>query len=134
MEELKMRKNTRIAVVDDQPTLGKELANIFINLEFTDVKYFSSPKTAWETFLAEARFGQPYELIFLDINMPVMKGTELLKLLRSTDTYKTTPIFMTTTESEKETVIMCIVLGATDYLVKPYTTAVLLDKIKGKVK
>jgi two-component system chemotaxis response regulator CheY len=52
--------------------------------------------------------------------MPVMDGITLLKNLRSMDSYKKTPIFMVSTENEKDIIIKSILNGATDYILKPY--------------
>ena len=58
-----------------------------------------------------------------------MNGLALLKKLRNTNIYKTTPIFMVSTENEKDVVIKAILEGATDYILKPYNPITVHDKL-----
>ncbi|MBF0237611.1 MAG: response regulator [SAR324 cluster bacterium] len=59
-----------------------------------------------------------FDLIFSDINMPVMTGVEFLEKFRSTNT--TTPVFMLTSEKEDVYKQKCLDLGATDFFKKPF--------------
>ena len=63
--------------------------------------------------------------------MPNMDGITLLKSIRSIEIYKTTPIFMVSTENKKDTIISAIVSGATNYIIKPYDPALVKEKILG---
>ncbi len=57
------------------------------------------------------------DIIFLDVNMPVMNGLDCLKKLRASDRYKTIPIVMLTTSSAE--FIHAQVMGANLVLTKP---------------
>ena len=59
------------------------------------------------------------ELIFLDLNMPVMDGWECLKFLKSDDRYQDIPVIMISTSSHKNDTITASNLGAICYFVKP---------------
>ncbi|GAA3757542.1 response regulator [Flavobacterium ginsengiterrae] len=59
------------------------------------------------------------QLIFLDINMPVMNGWECLKLIKSTQEYKDIPVIIISTSSYKNDMDKASDLGATGYFVKP---------------
>jgi two-component system chemotaxis response regulator CheY len=60
-------------------------------------------------------------LILLDWNMPGINGLELLKIIKSDDRFKSIPVMMVTTESEKLSIIKAIQAGANHYVVKPFT-------------
>ncbi|MGK0465200.1 response regulator [Clostridium sp.] len=60
-------------------------------------------------------------LILLDWNMPGIDGFELLKVIKSDDRFKSIPVMMVTTESEKLNIIKAIQAGAIHYVVKPFT-------------
>lgn len=60
-------------------------------------------------------------LILLDWNMPGIDGFELLKIIKSDDRFKSIPVMMVTTESEKLSIIKAIQAGANHYVVKPFT-------------
>lgn len=78
----------------------------------------------------EAAMAQPYDLVVSDINMPVMTGLELLQKLRSTETYKFTPILMLTTEASQEMKDQGKILGATGWIIKPFDPDKLLKVIE----
>jgi CheY-like chemotaxis protein len=67
--------------------------------------------------------------IFLDVNMPKMKGTECLRLLKRMDRLKNSKIFMYSTTSDRSIVEETRELGATDFIIKPASVAVLKDKL-----
>ena len=69
------------------------------------------------------------DLIVLDITMPVMDGVEMLTRLREQPELKATPVIMLTAESARENVAYMARLGVRDYLVKPFTSDQLLEKI-----
>lgn len=56
-------------------------------------------------------------IVFLDLNMPFMTGQDVLKQLR--EHYPQVPVIIITANSEIETAVECLRLGAHDYLVKP---------------
>jgi two-component system chemotaxis response regulator CheY len=81
-----------------------------------------------ETGIARARDSNP-SVILLDYNMPVMDGYEALLELRSDPNLKQIPVIMLTTETVKETVIRLMKLGLRDYIAKPFTRELLLQKL-----
>lgn len=81
-----------------------------------------------ELGVARAREGAP-DLILLDYNMPVMDGYHTLVELKTDPKLKPIPVVMLTTETVKETVIKLMKLGLRDYIAKPFTREVLLQKV-----
>ena len=72
-----------------------------------------------------------YNLIIMDMHMPVMGGIEALKILRfmSTDNEKHVPIIMLTANATKEASDQCLEAGADAYLTKPIESEKLLKTI-----
>lgn len=64
---------------------------------------------------------QPVDVIFLDINMPVMDGLAFLERLRANSTTKDLPVIVISTEGSQERIARLNELGITDYLRKPFT-------------
>lgn len=62
-----------------------------------------------------------YDLLITDINMPDLNGLELIQFARSHERYKDTPILIISTEGSKRDVDKAMRLGASEYLVKPFT-------------
>ncbi len=61
------------------------------------------------------------DLIFLDINMPIMNGIDFMEKLRQDDTYKTTPVIIVSTEGSQERLKKLEDLKIESYLRKPVT-------------
>ncbi len=59
-------------------------------------------------------------MVITDLNMPNLDGIGLIRALRSSDSYKFTPIVMLTTESQVEKKMEGKSAGATGWIVKPF--------------
>jgi len=68
-------------------------------------------------------------LIILDVNMPEMNGFEVLERLKADPTYKSIPVMMLTTESERSRIVQAIQAGAVNYICKPFQQEDLTVKI-----
>lgn len=73
---------------------------------------------------------QTFSLVLTDQNMPLLDGLGLIRALRATDIYRTTPILMLTTESSDEMKMLGRQAGATGWLVKPFDPQKLIDVVK----
>ena len=62
--------------------------------------------------------GKSYDVILLDIDMPVMNGFEVLEALLSDNELRDLPVVMTSASDELDRVVKCIEMGAEDYLVR----------------
>jgi two-component system chemotaxis response regulator CheY len=60
-----------------------------------------------------------FDLALIDINMPVMDGLKLIRLIRGEEDLKAMPIVVITTEGAKEDRERALALGANEYLTKP---------------
>ncbi len=70
------------------------------------------------------------DLVMLDILMPVLGGIEALKGLRQRDATASIPIIMLTSLTDSTTVVDAIEAGANDYIVKPYSSDTIIDRVK----
>jgi putative two-component system response regulator len=70
------------------------------------------------------------DLILLDIEMPEMDGLEALKILKANDKYKHIPVIFLTGLTDSDTEAYGIELGAVDFIPKPFSEPVLLNRIK----
>jgi two-component system chemotaxis response regulator CheY len=69
------------------------------------------------------------ELILVDWNMPVMNGLDFIKAVRSDRFYDPVRIMMVTTETEQGQLIRALEAGADEYLMKPFTSDILVAKL-----
>ncbi|GAB4400609.1 MAG: hypothetical protein OHK0052_24200 [Anaerolineales bacterium] len=72
---------------------------------------------------------QPFDLVLLDIMMPVMNGYEVLEHMRTDETLRHIPVIVISALDERESVARCIELGADDHLAKPFDQIILKARI-----
>ena len=75
----------------------------------------------------EALENEPPDLAVLDVKMPRMDGMEVLRRIRQTSNL---PIIMLTSKDEEIDEILGFNLGADDYMTKPFSQRLLLERIK----
>ena len=74
------------------------------------------------------------DLVLLDVQMALMDGIETLKEMRTMENGSTLPVIMLTSKKDKETVIEGSKLGILDYVVKPFDTQNLHERIDKALK
>jgi two-component system, chemotaxis family, chemotaxis protein CheY len=74
--------------------------------------------------------GPPPDLVLLDWNMPEMNGFQMLCAMRSDPTFQNTQVMMVTTETELAEMSRALEAGANEYVMKPFTPDVILDKLQ----
>ena len=116
----------RLLLAEDEEDLSRALTAILKHANYTvDAVY--SGKDALDYALLES-----YDGIILDIMMPEMEGTEVLKRLREKG--NTTPVLFLTAKSTTDDKITGLDLGADDYLTKPFDTGELLARVRAMTR
>lgn len=70
------------------------------------------------------------DVIFLDLNMPIMSGQEFLMQIKSIDHLKQIPVIIFSTSSNPATISITKELGAIDFITKPNRFDALVDILK----
>jgi len=70
------------------------------------------------------------DIILLDLMIPVIDGIEVCRQLRAESTTRETPIIMVTAKSEEVDQLIGFSVGADDYVIKPFSVRVLMEKVK----
>ncbi|MBE0570054.1 MAG: sigma-54-dependent Fis family transcriptional regulator [Ignavibacteriaceae bacterium] len=112
----------RILVVDDEDIIRESLSFI-LRKEKYEVEEAANGKIAFE-MLKESS----YDLVITDLEMPVMKGIELLDEIRKINLQTNTIVI--TAYGSMETAIAALRSGASDYILKPVEFDELLIKVK----
>ena len=86
-----------------------------------------------EQALEEARKERP-DLVLLDIMLPGMDGLKVCREIRSDSLIGDTPVIMMTAKGEESDIISGFDLGADDYIVKPFSSKVMLSRIKAVLR
>jgi DNA-binding response OmpR family regulator len=115
-----------ILLAEDDLNLGVLLVD-YLESEGFSVKLCKDGEVALKTFKA-----QPFGLCLLDVMMPKLDGFSLAKAIRIKD--KNIPIIFITARSLKEDKLKGYLLGADDYITKPFDEEELLWKIKAVIR
>lgn len=59
-------------------------------------------------------------VMILDLNMPAMSGAEVIMKVRASEQHKTAPIIILSARESSEDRVLCLRIGADDYVVKPF--------------
>ena len=78
--------------------------------------------------------GRRPDIIFSDINMPVMNGLEMIKKIKENEKMKYIPLIVLTTESSLETKIKGKELGIAGWIIKPLEPNEIISIIKKFIK
>jgi len=116
-------KNIKVLIVDDSE-MNRKLLGIQI------YKYNFVPKFSYNGLQAvEEMRKNVYDIVLMDMQMPIMNGYEAIKVIRDEEKDKRTPIIAISASRSKEAAAKCFDIGADDFLSKPYKVEELIEKI-----
>jgi two-component system chemotaxis response regulator CheY len=124
-----LKADIKILVVDDMTTMRKIIKNMLTQIGFTNISEANDGATGWPMIESAINEGKPYEFIVSDWNMPQMSGLDLLKTVRATPGLEKLPFLMITAEAEQGNVVIAVKAGVSNFIVKPFSAAVLKEKI-----
>lgn len=115
----------KIMLVDDSKTMRNIQKKSLASLGAVDFAEAGDGVEALAIFSATT---DKFSVILVDWNMPNMDGITLVRKIREKD--KTTPLVMATTEAEKGRIVEAIKAGVNNYVIKPFTPEVFLEKVQ----
>ncbi len=113
----------KFLVVDDSATMRRIVVNSLQRIGYNETV------EAADGVEALAKFDQSICFIITDWNMPNMSGTELAKAIRARADGQSVPVLMVTARSVRDDILVAMEAGVNNYIVKPFTPAVLKEKI-----
>ena len=113
-----------ILIVDDYRTMLKIVRGLLEQLGFRNVDEATDGKAAYDLITSK-----DYGLVISDWNMQPMTGLDLLKKVRSDVRTAKLPFIMVTAEAKAENVVAARQAGVNNYIIKPFTQAVLKQKM-----
>lgn len=115
----------KILIVDDEFEM-RQLLRIYLLQESYLVSEAEDGRTALEKMKKD-----DYDLIILDVMMPLLDGWETLKLIRE---ISEVPVIMLTAKGSVQDKVMGLTIGADDYLVKPFEEDELMARVKALLR
>jgi len=115
----------RILVIDDEEDMAK-IITLVLETDGHEIRTQLSPDLAVET----AKEFQP-DVVLLDLVMPGMDGHQVFRALRETAGFEKTPVaFLTSRDRHIDLMVGLHVLGATDYITKPFDRSDFLRRVR----
>jgi len=118
-----------ILIVEDSPTMRQLISFALKRIRGVRIVEAGDGVDGLKKISAEK-----FDMIFTDINMPVMDGLKLISLVRDDTNHKGVPIVVITTEGAQEDRQRALALGANDYITKPIQPNRILDVAKQLLK
>ncbi|HPJ36633.1 MAG TPA: ATP-binding protein [Spirochaetota bacterium] len=118
-----------VLVVDDDPVSVKILKDYLFELKYnvyTAVNAFEAGK--------KLKDGISFDLILLDIMMPVISGYDLLKKIRLNYSPQELPVILITAKSQIDDINKGFESGANDYIIKPFSLEELSRRVENQLK
>jgi DNA-binding response OmpR family regulator len=123
-----LKEETVILVVDDE----FDILNLLdFNLQKAGYRVLQAEDGPEALTIAESRTPN---LILLDIMLPNMEGTEVLRRLKASKSTESIPVIMLTAKGEEIDKIVGFELGAEDYITKPFSPRELVLRVKAVLK
>lgn len=119
--------NTTVLVVDDMSTMRKIVRNTLKQIGFSNFIEAADGQKAWEVLNDNKDL---VGLVISDSNMPKATGIDFLKQVRSDKRYEALPFVLLTAESEIDQVKEAAMAGVDNFIVKPFTPAMLQKKLE----
>lgn len=119
-----IKKNHKILIVDDQQKNIQVLGSLLRQKNYI-IGVAMNGKQALEMLIES----HDYDLVLMDVNMPVMNGFEACKAIREHDYLKEIPIIFLTALVDTESIVLGFEAGGQDYVTKPFNSNELLARV-----
>jgi len=117
-------RKAEVLVADDSRTMRAALSRSLRGLGFTNISEAVDGADAINKLL-----DRPFDLMLLDMEMPVMNGMEVLAAMKLKPSISGIPVIVISAADQVETAVRCIEAGAEDYLPKPPPATLLRARV-----
>ena len=115
----------RALVIDDSRAARMAVSRILMGIGF-EVVEADNGQAALELLEKDSSIA----VAMVDWNMPVINGYDFVKAVRRVEKYREVALIMVTTENEMSQVVKALSAGANEYVMKPFTDEVILEKLE----
>ncbi|MCX6365728.1 MAG: response regulator [Armatimonadetes bacterium] len=115
----------RALVIDDSKAIRAILGKMLRDMGY-EVAEAEDGQMALEVLKKEA----PLDIALVDWNMPQMNGYDFVKAVRAMREYDELRLMMVTTENEISKMIEALDAGADEYVMKPFTKEIIVEKLR----
>ena len=120
---------TRVLVVEDEQDIAGLIKHALEREAALEVEIAGSGDTALKSVTEDAP-----DLVILDLNLPVLSGVEVCRILRGRPETSRLPIIMLTARSTESDRIAGLDVGADDYITKPFSLRELAARVRAVLR
>ncbi|MBY0428906.1 MAG: response regulator [Alphaproteobacteria bacterium] len=120
----------KILIADDHFLIRQFVKRTLVDSGIENIDLVNDGNEAIDFINASIEKKDLYDIVFLDWNMPILSGIDVLSYIRTKSQYQNAAIVMFTAESEKQNIMKAIKMGATSYILKPIAPMELNKKIR----
>jgi two-component system phosphate regulon response regulator PhoB len=119
----------RVLIVEDEPDIAALIKHALERTGEADPEIVTSGDAALKSVA-----DNPPALILLDLNLPVLSGTEVCRILRSRAEGRSVPIIMVTCRTTEDDRVSGLEQGADDYITKPFSLRELTARVRAVLR
>jgi two-component system chemotaxis response regulator CheY len=114
----------KVLIVDDHPMTLILLGKVLKQLGLKNIKEAEDGKRALAMICLD-----DFNLVFTDLDMPALSGLELIQELRQKEATRDLPVIVVSGESDQDKVFQALQAGADAFVVKPFSSRTIKEKI-----
>jgi DNA-binding response OmpR family regulator len=119
----------RVLVVEDEPDIANLLKHTIERSGDVEVELAYSGDEALKSAVERVP-----DLVLLDLNLPVLGGLEVCRILRSKPATRSVPVIMLTARTSESDRVTGLDLGADDYITKPFSTREVAARVRAALR
>jgi DNA-binding response OmpR family regulator len=120
---------TRVLVVEDEPDVSRLIETSLARGGQFDIRVVHSGHDALNAVAEQAP-----QLVILDLNLPVLSGIEVCRILRQRPSTAGIPIMMLTARADENARVTGLEVGADDYMTKPFSPRELGARVRALLR
>ena len=119
----------RVLIVEDEPDVAELVRHTLERNGTAEAEVVGSGDEALRVITA-----RPPDLVILDLNLPVLSGIEVCRIVRSRADARHLPIIMLTARTAESDRVQGLDLGADDYITKPFSLRELAARVRAALR
>jgi two-component system chemotaxis response regulator CheY len=125
-----MSKSLKILLVDDFEMVRALLRQSLLQIGYDNLTEAANGQEALEKIKSSQASGENYDLVFIDWNMPIMNGLEVVKQCKAVQELENIRFIMVSAEQDQKNIVTALKSGVSDYVTKPFSPKSLALKIE----
>ena len=124
-----LKASMKILIVDHVSAMRGATKTMLSKVGFKNLVETDCAEKAWKKIEEGIEEEEKVEFVITELDLPSMSGIEFLQSIRSNPQTKGVPVLIVTGDAEQTRIVEAVKAGANNFIVKPFSSQVLQDKI-----